>query len=33
MALPDGSLALFYSSGYYGLEQIYMKLADRNALA
>ena len=27
LALPNGSLALFYNSGYYGLEQMYMKLA------
>jgi hypothetical protein len=26
LALADGSLALFYNSGYYGLEQMYMKI-------
>ena len=24
--LPDGSAALFYNSGYYGGEQLYMKV-------
>ena len=28
LALPQGGLALFYNSGSYGREQIYMKLAD-----
>jgi hypothetical protein len=27
MALPQGELALFYNSGSYGREQMYMKLA------
>jgi len=29
LALPNGGLALFYNSGYYGLEQIYLKMANR----
>lgn len=28
LALPNGGLALFYNSGSYGREQMYMKLAD-----
>ena len=31
LALPQGGLALFYNSGNYGREQIYMKLADDSA--
>ncbi|MCJ7548296.1 MAG: hypothetical protein MUQ30_01270 [Anaerolineae bacterium] len=27
LALPNGSLALLYNSGYYGVEQLYMKIA------
>jgi hypothetical protein len=27
--LPDGRAALFYNSGYYGREQLYMKVSDR----
>lgn len=33
LALPQGGLALFYNSGSYGREQIYMKLADDSATA
>ena len=27
--LPDGRAALFYNSGYYGREQLYLKVSDR----
>lgn len=27
LALPDGRIALFYNSGFYGREQLYMKLS------
>ena len=27
LALPDGTLALFYNSGDYGREQMYMRIA------
>ena len=29
LALPDGTLALFYNSGYYGQEQMYLKTSQR----
>ena len=27
--LPDGRAALFYNSGYYGREQLYLKVGER----
>ena len=27
--LPDGRAALFYNSGYYGREQLYLKVSDK----
>jgi hypothetical protein len=29
LALPDGRLALFYNSGFYGTEQLYMKISEK----
>jgi hypothetical protein len=29
LALPDGRLALFYNSGYYGTEQLFMKVSEK----
>jgi hypothetical protein len=30
--LPDGRAALFYNSGYYGMEQLYMKVSKTTAI-
>ncbi len=29
LVLPDGGAALFYNSGYYGREQLYLKVSDK----
>lgn len=28
--LPNGRVALFYNSGYYGHEQIYLKVSEKS---
>jgi hypothetical protein len=32
LALPDGRLALYYNSGYYGQEQLYLKFSEATAM-